>query len=274
MAAINSASLSLLDLPAFCDGAAERVAVADSLLATTTSLGCVWPLPTGLSFTTAGFATALRGAAVSELARACWMLLKLVTTLASDAGATAEAAATLGGGVTFSIDATPDAAGASGIGGAFGASTTTGLTSTGGTCTATTEGGADDAPESIPNLTAKYTATTASANNDIHNTRFSDVASRERSRCGAPSIVAKMLGPKSGWRDLPDLLVVLGSPNNWGRVPRARAGWLSGWVMARAARPSDRRGAPAARMSSRILERRSRPATPRWGEQQPVLATR
>lgn len=144
------------------------------------------------------------------------MLFRLATTFAGG-----EDAAARGAGATFSIEAAPPAPDAA-TGVAIGAAATTGsIDFTGrtgdwaGACTVMAGTAVENVPlDCIPAFAAKYTTTTPIANADIHNTRFNGVASRAReSRRGVPSMVAKMLGPKSGCRDLLGLLVP-GSPNN------------------------------------------------------------
>lgn len=222
MAASNSVS-SLADLLAGLvagAGGAVRAVATTSFFAA----GPSW-FAGPRSFGASGL-VALRGSGISDRASTCSMLFRLaatsragVTASTDAAGAAAEATA------TFSIDAAPSPADAADAAGAA----TTVATPTGSVTFATgAEPGAamgaaaiagtgtDDEPVGIiPNLTAKYTATTPSASTDIHITRFSGVASRVReSRRGVPSMVAKMLGPKSGCRGLLLGLWGPGSPNN------------------------------------------------------------
>lgn len=124
------------------------------------------------------------------------------------------------------------------------------------------------------NFTPKYKATAASAASDIHNTRRKGRRSRDvPCRGDAPSMVAKMLGPKSG---CPDDRRFCGfctaeALNSWGRVPRPDAG-CSGWVMTSAATPQGRQlQARARRERAAILERPSPSATPGRGKQQSLL---
>ena len=116
---------------------------------------------------------------------------------------------------TFSIDAAPTA-GASAVIAADGC-TAAGCRARSAACAATTgcaskEGDVIDPLDSIPNFTTKYIVTTQSASSDIHTTRFNGVmwARRRTSRWAVPSMVAKMLGPKSGCRGL----APMDPPNN------------------------------------------------------------
>lgn len=221
MAASNSVS-SLADLLAGLvagAGGAVRAVATTSFFAA----GPSW-FAAPRSFGASGL-VALRGSGISDRASTCSMLFRLAATFglgvavsAEAGGAAAEATA------TFSIDAAPspadaaDAAGATTVAAPTGSVTfATGAEPGAAMGAAAIAGtGTDDEPVGIiPNLTAKYTATTPSASTDIHITRFSGVASRVReSRRGVPSMVAKMLGPKSGCRGLLLGLWGPGSPNN------------------------------------------------------------
>lgn len=214
IAASKSASLSAL-------GLAEPLAVPDA------GVGAREPAALNSFVDRKGFSV-LRDSLASVRSSTCWMLFRLAATRPSSAP---DAAARTAGAGTFSMEATPAAlgdGGTAGVGSEACAVFPPCMSASSENATETDAGCGEAGDCVAAGLTPKYTATAPSASTATNSTRLTGAPSSARdARRGAPSMVAKMLGPKSGCRDRG----ARAAPNSSGRAPRWKA-VFSGCVMA------------------------------------------
>jgi hypothetical protein len=243
IAASRSASVSACAVVFLAPGFGELVVLL------TVRAGCALLL-TAFSFLTG---------AGSERSSVCCRPMLLAAR--SDAGVGADAAsATV---ATVSMAAAPLGSACD----AAGAATSAGFAATGITAGAAATTCSTAEARAVLNFIPTYTAAATRASTDKSNTRLKAERSRERAmRDCPPSIVAKMLGPKSACPlALECGFLPSGALNSWGRAPRGGFGFCGWFIGTGFERRHTGRHDARVRKQPAILETPSRAATPSWG---------